>query len=169
MENKTCLYCDVEFTPKRKCGKTQKYCCHNHAHQHWRKLNPEKNKAQSQRDNLSKKTDPIKKKNLRVWLVKYMDKPERRFAHYISGAKTRNYSFELSYEQFMEFWQKPCHYCGSEIRTVGIDRVDNTVGYNINNCAPCCETCNKIKKTLSVEEFTTQCTKIANHMATIEA
>lgn len=157
----TCLYCGTEFIPDRRNAKKQLYCCKNHGHQYWRKMNPEKEKAQSQRDNLKKKTDPEKREKHQSWLRKYYDKPERRFAHYVSGAKSRGYSFELSYEQFMEFWNKPCYFCGSEIKTVGIDRLDNSLGYTLDNCAPCCEVCNKMKKILSVETFLLQCKKIA--------
>jgi hypothetical protein len=35
----------------------------------------------------------------------------------------------------------------------GIDRVDNSKGYEINNCVPCCIICNKSKLDLSLEEW----------------
>lgn len=35
----------------------------------------------------------------------------------------------------------------------GIDRVDNSVGYVLSNCVPCCSTCNRMKGTMSSEEF----------------
>lgn len=35
----------------------------------------------------------------------------------------------------------------------GIDRVDPTKGYIIDNCVPCCTTCNYMKRILQRDEF----------------
>jgi hypothetical protein len=35
----------------------------------------------------------------------------------------------------------------------GIDRVDSSAGYTVDNSAPCCKTCNAAKRSLSVQEF----------------
>lgn len=35
----------------------------------------------------------------------------------------------------------------------GIDRIDNRRGYTVENCVPCCSTCNMMKKTLTEEQF----------------
>jgi hypothetical protein len=40
-----------------------------------------------------------------------------------------------------------------EFRYNGIDRIENTKGYSIDNCAPCCKICNNSKSTLSKEEW----------------
>ena len=56
-------------------------------------------------------------------------------------------------EHFVSFWNKPCFYCGKEISTIGIDRVDNTKGYSVDNLVPCCTDCNKAKNALSQEQF----------------
>lgn len=42
----------------------------------------------------------------------------------------------------------------------GIDRKNNSRGYSIINCVPCCTTCNMMKKTLGYEEFLEHCNKI---------
>lgn len=39
------------------------------------------------------------------------------------------------------------------IRTNGIDRVDNTQGYNLQNAVPCCKKCNRAKMDNSVSDF----------------
>lgn len=85
-----------------------------------------------------------------------------KYALYKNSAKERNYNFNLTKEQFETFWQKPCYYCGSEIKTIGIDRIDNKIGYEIGNCVPCCGWCNKMKLTKSKEEFINHCNKIVN-------
>ncbi len=82
---------------------------------------------------------------------------------YKKDAKIRNLSFELTNEQFKEFIIKPCYYCGAdkpqkqmynnwgEVKYTGIDRVDNTKGYAVENCVPCCGKCNVIKKAVTPE------------------
>jgi hypothetical protein len=35
----------------------------------------------------------------------------------------------------------------------GIDRRDNAKGYTIDNCLPCCENCNYIKRDIPYEDF----------------
>lgn len=36
----------------------------------------------------------------------------------------------------------------------GIDRVDSSIGYTIQNSVPCCKICNYAKHNLTLEEFT---------------
>jgi hypothetical protein len=68
-----------------------------------------------------------------------------KFSTYKSCAKQRGIAWELSLEQFQSFWQAPCNYCGGEIATIGIDRIDSSIGYQSDNCVSCCSVCNKIK------------------------
>jgi hypothetical protein len=69
--------------------------------------------------------------------------------------------FNLTFDQFMEHWQKPCSYCGEVIPTIGLDRVDNDRGYEPSNVVPCCEHCNALKGTTTLAEFLSRCTRIA--------
>ena len=88
------------------------------------------------------------------------------YASYIRGAKRRGLSFNLTLEQFVEITSQDCHYCGDKpnqkytkkgMRGVaiynGIDRVDNTIGYEIDNVVTCCGYCNFSKGKKTVEEF----------------
>lgn len=68
-----------------------------------------------------------------------------KFGKYRQSAKVRSLSFDLSLEEFASFWQKPCTYCGDSIQTIGIDRLDSSIGYNIHNCTSCCAVCNRMK------------------------
>lgn len=86
--------------------------------------------------------------------------PQKKFDTYKNMAKSRGYEFTLRFADFMEFWRKPCSYCGDSIKTVGIDRIDNTIGYTVENCVPCCETCNKMKRMQTKEEFLERCQRI---------
>lgn len=82
------------------------------------------------------------------------------------SALVRKYQFCLSIEEAQYLGQQDCHYCGAEPREIfnqgecngsilrnGLDRVDNTVGYIINNLVPCCSTCNRAKHILTLSEF----------------
>jgi hypothetical protein len=54
-----------------------------------------------------------------------------------------------------------CKYCGL-YGAVGLDRVDNNVGYTYDNVVPCCVLCNFIKADLNVQVFLSQACKISN-------
>lgn len=88
------------------------------------------------------------------------------FNNYKYGAKCRNLEFHLNKEEFRIFMKKNCSICGveprqkSENRTTngpffynGIDRINNNVGYILNNCRTMCKICNYAKKNLTEEEF----------------
>jgi hypothetical protein len=94
-----------------------------------------------------------------------------------SDAKRRGYVWELTDEQFRVLTSSPCHYTGAlpfAATTVksgetyvhnGIDRLDNTKGYTVENCVPCCSEVNYMKRTLPYETFLELCRKIAERCA----
>lgn len=92
----------------------------------------------------------------------YKLQPKYKYRLYIDRAIERGYAFDLSYDEFMLYWNKPCYYCNNEITTIGLDRVDNNIGYSVNNIVPCCTTCNRMKMTLSQNDFITKCITISN-------
>lgn len=93
------------------------------------------------------------------------------YSCYKHGAKIRNYCFNLTKEEFENLIFKDCYYCGVRPNNVfvsynrkndgehspymynGIDRVDNTRGYELDNCVPCCAICNSAKSTLTRDQF----------------
>ena len=77
-----------------------------------------------------------------------------KISAYRSGAKQRNIPFLLTEEEFKSFWQAPCSYCGDEIKTIGLDRIDSDGPYRIDNVRPCCWPCNSNKGTRSLKEWT---------------
>lgn len=88
------------------------------------------------------------------------------FCRYRADAQRRGLSFKLSKEEFAQIVFQSCTYCGrKEVsdyqpkRTnggttyTGIDRVDNSRGYTVDNCQPCCKDCNRAKWQLSDGEL----------------
>lgn len=64
------------------------------------------------------------------------------------NAIDRNLEFNLSRADFLRIICNNCYLCGKEPRVNhrnGIDRFDNSLGYNIENARPCCSTCNIMK------------------------
>ena len=82
--------------------------------------------------------------------------PELQYNVYMRTANIKNLTFELSFDEYYEIVKKECYYCGefSENKTInGIDRKDQSNGYLLDNCVPCCEMCNMMKKSLNEKIF----------------
>lgn len=88
-------------------------------------------------------------------------------------AARRGYEWKLTPEQFEEIVTKNCTYCqaapkeycrktrkgkGQGLKLVrnGIDRVNNQIGYTLDNCVPCCGICNRMKGTMGIIDFARQ-------------
>ena len=98
---------------------------------------------------------------------RYNHSTKGRMTQYRYWAKRRGLVFELSLEEFSLLLDSPCHYCGEEV-ALGIDRVDNGVGYTTTNVVPCCEYCNKLKGLRDYDEFTAKVRRIAQYMMKLE-
>lgn len=96
-----------------------------------------------------------------------------RFQQYNKNAIKRKLIFNLDLNQFKQIVIQNCHYCNSEPRLYfmaksivenvamnGIDRKDNNIGYQLDNCLACCKICNLMKNTLSYVEFLNHINKI---------
>ena len=82
-------------------------------------------------------------------------------ASYREGAVGRGLVFDLDKDQFRQLTSSLCYYCGclpkfKKMRKSkhphwgdyvynGIDRMDNNIGYVMDNCVTCCRTCNRGK------------------------
>lgn len=93
-----------------------------------------------------------------------------------SSAKSRNLKFELNKEQHKQIILQNCYYCGdepkirnrkkfieNELRANGVDRIDSSIGYILENCVPCCFTCNEMKWHHNVGDFLSHIEKIVEH------
>jgi len=96
------------------------------------------------------------------------------WSEYKVGARRRGLAWELTEEQFKTLIYSPCYYTGklpTNIRTLrgdtcvynGIDRLDSTKGYTIENCVPCCSDVNYAKQDLSYTEFLAMCREVTEH------
>lgn len=68
-----------------------------------------------------------------------------RYSMYKHAAKRRGLTFNLSLSEFTSFRNTACVYCSDVVDGIGIDRADNTTGYELANCVSCCMTCNRMK------------------------
>ena len=88
------------------------------------------------------------------------------YLQYKRHAISRGYSFNLSKDELISISQQNCFYCGEEPNNLkktkndregflysGIDRKNNTKGYSLDNCVPCCKICNYAKSNLSLYAF----------------
>jgi hypothetical protein len=113
---------------------------------------------------------------------------------YKTGAKSRNFVFELTRERFIELIGKNCSYCGlppsrkipskisnrtpaerarpksrwPTILYTGIDRIDSNLGYVEGNVRPACFTCNFAKKNMPLEDFLNWVRRIYTHSLMLE-
>lgn len=79
------------------------------------------------------------------------------------NAKERGFTWNLTREDVTSIIVQPCVYCGYHGGYVGIDRIDNTQGYSVTNCAPCCHTCNWDKKDMTTDQFLLWIERVYEH------
>lgn len=91
------------------------------------------------------------------------------YSIYRNNAVNRNIIFNLTKEYFIKLCKQNCYYCGDlpiENKTskrnnnsdvpclyTGVDRIDSKIGYEIDNCIPCCSICNIMKNKFSKDIF----------------
>lgn len=91
----------------------------------------------------------------RMQLLRIKDPMRSSYNVYKTNAKINNRKFELTLDEFKNTVKEPCHYCGGNNKRgfVGVDRIDSSKGYLINNVLPCCTKCNSSKANSSYDEF----------------
>jgi hypothetical protein len=110
-----------------------------------------------------RKTEDNRGVRERNYLAEKKANMEKYFTGYINSAKNINIRFDLTREQFNDLVLTPCFYCSSynELEVIGIDRINSSKNYTLENCVPCCKTCNYMKGTLTRKAFILQAHKIA--------
>ena len=115
----------------------------------WRDENPEKVKANNQERN---------------------DNLYYHYVNYNRSAETKQLDFTITKGDFMDMVILPCHYCGI-VQTKGfngVDRLDSSEGYVLDNVVSCCEMCNMMKTCLSPTVFVNRATHISVYNKRIE-
>lgn len=155
---KTCSKCNKvknldDFNSHTQNGKRPE-CkeCQKKWHKTYRKLNIDKYKEKRKKEYLINKQKQLE----------YYRKPINKYKSYLKGAKARNIQFLLSVEVFIELLKNNCFYC-NETSLIGIDRVDSSKGYTLENCVPCCSICNIMKSNRTLEEFLEKCAQITRN------
>jgi hypothetical protein len=99
------------------------------------------------------------------------------YATYRNNAHIKGRDFTLTKEQFKALTVGACLYCGDGPKSIGrsstektgaylyngIDRVDNSLGYTLENCVTCCKICNWMKRSQSQDEFYNSCCKVVSY------
>jgi hypothetical protein len=81
---------------------------------------------------------------------------EGKYVNARSMAKKRGQLFSLTQNDYIKLIEADaCYYCSQILPAVGsgLDRIDNTKGYEIENVRPCCIACNRAKNNMSEADF----------------
>ncbi len=102
------------------------------------------------------------------------------FNIYKQDAKRRLLEFRITFEQFINISKKKCYYCGTEPNNYykqryiqgnftyqGMDRVDSTKGYVIENIVSCCRICNRAKSNMTQKDFLDWIERVYNYRRNI--
>ena len=121
--------------------------------------------------------------------VRYETLEERYYNYYKKHVESANNrgekfkEFELSLKEFESLIKGNCYYCGAEPskdniwaksakriskgdednRFNGIDRIDSSKGYYLENCVSCCTKCNRMKLNYEVNDFLNHVNNIYNY------
>ncbi len=101
----------------------------------------------------------IKGKNTtRIFNTQTIRTLPHRFNSSRSKAKGRELSWSIDFENYELLQQSGCFYCSENLlnkTSVGLDRINNDLGYDLMNVLPCCGDCNKVRQDkLTVNEMT---------------
>lgn len=82
-----------------------------------------------------------------------------RFRRSKVEAKRRKIDWTITFNEFCALNELPCFYCknliGTKVETsAGLDRVDNSLPYTVENVVPCCVICNRIRNIYLTPEET---------------
>jgi len=92
---------------------------------------------------------PAVNKRRKAWDVS----PLGRYRSYKSRSKRKGREFVLTQEEFINLISDACFYCGIKRKRMGVDRLVNSIGYNLDNCITACSNCNYLRgNRLSVGE-----------------
>lgn len=78
--------------------------------------------------------------------------PSERYYSYKSKLRNDLRGWTLTLEDYKQLIEHPCYYCEDKFEQrktgVGLDRIDNSIGYHLGNLISCCGVCNKLKNSI---------------------
>ena len=164
---KTCTKCK-ESKKLDKFGKDKylkdKHCsrckeCKKKESREYSRTNPEKIKAHYANN----------REVLLAECLKYNKTVEGKYRRAVARNKKKGFTEVMTLEQYKQVVSSgECFYCKEQnlpAQGAGLDRVDSSKPYILENVVPCCETCNQAKNSLSTEDFFSHIHKIfINHI-----
>lgn len=83
--------------------------------------------------------------------------PKGRFLHSKGHSKRRDIVWTLTLQEYIHITSKPCHYCANRLAKPvetcgGLDRIDISKGYEVDNVVSCCAVCNRLRSDLLTPE-----------------
>jgi hypothetical protein len=114
---------------------------------------------------IQKKSDDKRSARVRNYAAERKKNIECAIKKYKKNATKRKLDFTLTQDEFTTFVSSPCYYCGkyNENEVIGIDRINSDKGYMLENVAPCCWPCNRMKSDYDQEFFYDHCSSIYTH------
>ena len=120
--------------------------------------------------------DLSQKDGYHSWCIKCSkerkQQPRFKYTDLKRSARVRNYEWSLEEQDTSGLLLSDCYYCGKPsvdgVKIHGLDRVDNSKGYHVDNVVSCCEQCNRAKHTHSREEFIDMCKRVVEKHSTYE-
>jgi hypothetical protein len=105
------------------------------------------------------KQDEKRKERIRNYKEERTKHMDNYFKEYVTSAAKRGYQMDLQFDVFSLLVAAECHYCGhkTEGEVNGIDRVDNSIGYQEDNCVTACWRCNRMKHVYPKDFFLEKC------------
>ena len=113
-------------------------------------------------------------------LVKSQSVLNRIYSDYKLSAEKRGYVFSLTLNDFQRLISLDCFYCGAppsntkkhsnkhnpnrELQYNGLDRLDNKLGYTLDNVVPSCFICNRAKQSMTFPDFRDWILKIGDNI-----
>lgn len=106
------------------------------------------------------------------------------FYTYRKNAQTRGLSWSITKDEFKKLTKQNCYYCNAEPKNImsdrviapypsfpytynGLDRVNNSSGYAIDNVVTCCRRCNVAKHDVSLDDFINMARRIVFKFGTL--
>lgn len=129
------------------CGNSH-YCkglCRKHYNKQWKESHEEETREYGARWRRENKEARI------VYNRIYATTDIGRFNKAKSKAKGRELKWDIEFETFIDISSRPCFYCNDELcgkekfQGAHLDRIDNSLGYEIDNVVSCGLLCNTIR------------------------